>query len=485
MYITQEYAPLFTEGGLGLTSRALPAALQSERGIRHDLVLPYYPWLVERSGHRVEEVCRLPARSVAGVRAEATVVRLLDHGGPCEVYLVRADRWYARGGLYRDESYVEFPDAVERAAFFGWCVAEWVRRTGIRYDLVHANDWQSGAALAHLAAARRDGQRPRLLMNIHSAVYQGALTGPPDELGLPEEAVATLLRAPGEASLLLLGLLSADAAVTCSPAYAAGLAGEFDGTAVGRALADLSLSGIVSGVDPGVWHPGAAGRPTQPFDPADPESVEAGKQLNKLRLQHRLGLREDDGIPVLGVCSRLVAEKGTDLLLDGLRPLLRAGRAQLVLVGPAVAELRGACDELVDELPGAVACLPRFDQEVAWLVYAGSDFTVMPSRAEPCGLNQLIAMAYGTLPVVTRVGGLADTVTDIRTAPADGTGFFIPEQTAEAVRQTVMEALDWLRADPDAVAAARGRALAQDWSWSRTAAEFSSLYSQLTEGSTG
>ncbi|MET7854116.1 glycogen/starch synthase [Streptomyces avermitilis] len=483
LYITQEYAPLFTEGGLGLTSRFLPAALQSEYDVTHDLVLPYYPWLIKQGSHRTEEICRLSPVSIASRETEARILRLLGHGGPCEVYLVRADPWYDRGGIYRDEEYTEFGDAAERAAFFGSCVAQWVRGTGDRYDLVHANDWQSGAALAQLAVDRGTARRPALLMNIHSAEYPGLLDGTRlDALGLPAEAVAALRREPGEESLLLLGLLSADASVTCSPGYAAGLAKEFAGTGIGRVLADLPLSGIVSGVDPEVWNPAADGRPSLPFDPADPRSVDTGKRRNKRALQHRLGLPVNDSVPVLGVCSRVVRAKGTDALLDGLRPILRTGRVQLVLVGPAEPGLRAECEALAAELPDAMVYVPRFDQETAWLVYAGSDFTVMPSRAEPCGLNQLIAMAYGTLPLVTPVGGLLDTVTDLRTAPADGTGFFIPEPTGEAVRQTVLSALDWLRDDPQAVAAARGRALAQDWSWSRTAAEFTSLYAQLTGG---
>jgi starch synthase len=476
LYITQEYAPLFAEGGLALTSNALPAALHARHGIEHDLVLPYYPWLVERHGLRTEVVCRLPEIEVAGRRAAASVVRLLDPGAPCSVYLVRCDAWYARNGIYCDDDYVPFADEGERAAFFGACVAAWVRRDGRGYDLVHGNDWQSGAALAALRAQDRDLP---ILLTVHNGMYQGSLRGTaPDRLALPEYAVRLLDRfGADDPSLLLLGLLSADSVATCSPGYAREMTHEFSGTPVGAALAQVRTRGIVFGVDLRVWDPAAEGRSTVPYGTVD---VHTGKARNKKALQRRLGLEPDADIPVIGVCSRLVHAKGTDLLLAALAPLTRAGLAQLALVGPATAELRPALARMIEESPGTVAHLPGFDQDAAWLVYAGSDFTIMPSRTEPCGLNQLISYRYGTLPLVSPVGGLRDTVVDLRTDPEHGTGMFIPRHTVDSVRDTVCEALAWRTERPDAFAAARLRVMNQDWSWNRTADHYAELYRSLT-----
>ncbi|BFP51293.1 glycogen synthase [Streptomyces griseus] len=477
LYITQEYAPYFVEGGLGVTSSALPATLQKEHGDRHDLVLPYYPWLVERHGLGAEVVCELPEAHIGGVRATATVLRLLGHGGPCDVYLVRADSWYAREGLYRDASYTEFGDAVERAAFFGRCVAEWVERTGLDYDLVHGNDWQSGAALAQLR--HRDPELP-MLLSIHNAEYAGALGSTPlDGLGLPEATVRLLREeAADEPTLLLLGLLSADAAVTCSPGYARELLAQSRGGPFGRALERLKVSGIIFGVDGDVWNPAAGGRMSIPFRP---DTVEEGKRLNKQALQRHVGLTESADVPVIGVCSRFVREKGTDLLLAALTPLLRRGLVQLVVVGPGAAEYHEAFLRLAEELPGGVVHLPRFEQETAWLVYAGSDMTLMPSRTEPCGLNQLIALAYGTLPVVSRVGGLQDTVVDLRHDPVRGAGALIPEHTPRSVRDTVLDLMAWMRDSPSQLSVTRRRAMVQDWSWSRTAQDYHELYVALGE----
>jgi starch synthase len=476
LYVTQEYAPFFAEGGLGLTSAALPAALDALHGTHHDLVLPYYTRLLEGSGLRTEQVFALPERQIAGRRSAATVHRLLGHRHSGDVFLLRADPWYDRAGIYRDEEYRPFADEAARGAFFGWCVAEWLALAGRSYSLVHGNDWQSGAALAHLRD--RFPSLPQLL-TIHNGLYTGALDAEDLlTLGLPSRQAGLLRRhAPERPSLLLAGVLAADAVVTCSRGYARELLDETRGTPLGTALDRARPTGIVFGVDEELWHPGALGRSTHPFDAS---TADAGKRVNKQALQKRLRLTEDDSVPLIGVCSRLVPEKGSDLLLDALAPLLARGAVQLVLVGPAERGLQTAIHRLAEQAPAHLAYVPRFDQDIAWLTYAGADLTVMPSRVEPCGLNQLIAYRYGTLPVVTPVGGLRDTVTDVRTDPAGGGGFRIPEHTAQSVRATVLDALGWMNR-PGELTKARRRVMAQDWSWARTAGEYASIHTRLTD----
>ncbi|MFE2347013.1 glycogen synthase [Kitasatospora cineracea] len=478
LYVTQELAPFFAEGGLGQASRALPDALRRDHGIGHDLILPHYPRLVAAHGLRTERAASLRPVGVVGVTVRPVVERLVGHGGPNEVLLVRADHWYDRDGIYRDRDYVEYGDAVARAAFFGACVADWVRVSGRRYDVVHGNDWQSGAALAHLRSLRAGGRRPTLLMNVHNGAYRGEVAaGSLDRLGLPADALDTLrAKAPDRPGLLLLGLLSADLATTGSPGYARELLRESHGTPLGDALARTGLTGVVAGVDGGVWDPAAAGRVSVPFGPA---SAAAGKRANKQLLQRRTGLREDPGLPVFGLCARLVAEKGIDLALAAVAPLVLAGGAQLVVIGPGDGRYVEAVAELAAQAPDLVHHCPRFDQDLAWLAYAGGDFTLMPSRVEPCGLNQLIAMAYGTVPLVSSVGGLGDTVTDLGRHPGTGTGFVFADLTADAVRLTVRRAVDWLLDRPAEVAAARARMMAQDWSWARTAKETAPLYTRM------
>ncbi|MBI3687570.1 MAG: glycogen synthase [Actinobacteria bacterium] len=475
LYVTQEYAPLAAEGGLGLTSRALPAALQLEQGVEHTLVMPYYTRQMAAAGTRTVQVDHLPAVTIGGRTCSATVHRLIDDPGPCEVLAIRADDWYDRDGIYRDVEYVEYADAVPRAAFFGWCVATWLQRSGQRFDIVHANDWQSGAAIAHLRRLRV-GAAPRLLMNVHSGVYHGTVA-PAEVSGLGLDAQdAELVGRDGEPSLLLLGLQAADATVTCSPTYAQELCRTLAHHPIGRRLTELGIRGIISGVDTRVWDPAAAGRATEPYDAP---TVETGKAVNKRRLQLGLGLHEDPLTPVFGVCSRLVEEKGSDLLIEVFRRFAGPDRAQLVVVGQSEETFRRGLTELARDMPAAVHYGPHFDQDLAWLVYAGSDFTVMPSRVEPCGLNQLIAMAYGTIPVVSRVGGLKDTVADVRDDPSVGSGFVLGDISAVDLAETVSHAAAWLLAAPDEVRAVRQRCMASDWSWSSTAIGFAKLYAEL------
>ncbi|MFI1357735.1 glycogen synthase [Streptomyces sp. NPDC020898] len=477
LYITQEYAPLFSEGGLGLASASLPAALDRLHATHHDLVLPYYPRLVDQLGLRTEEVSVLSERQVTGIRSGATVHRLLDHRHSGDIFLVRADAWYDRPGIYRDEEYRPFTDEAARGAFFGWCVAEWVGTGRQDYDLVHGNDWQSGAAMAHLRD--RFPALPQIL-TIHNGLYSGDVRAQElPELGLPAGQIE-LLRQHEQArpSLLLAALLASDAVVTCSGGYVEELLTETRGSAIGTVLERTRPTGIVFGVDDDLWDPSAIDRATYPYDVS---TVQVGKHLNKQELQKRLDLRADGSVPVVGACSRLVPEKGTDLLLEALEPLVREGRLQLVLVGPADSVLSERLRALSADAPEHLAHVPRFDQDIAWLTYAGADLTVMPSRVEPCGLNQLIAYRYGTLPVVSPVGGLRDTVTDVRVDPVHGGGFLIPEHTAVSVRSTVLHALEWLERDPAGLAEVRTRVMRQNWSWARTAARYAQVYARLGE----
>ncbi|MEU6461263.1 glycogen/starch synthase [Streptomyces sp. NPDC046976] len=476
LYLTQELAPYFVEGGLGQTAMALPRALEQDLGIVHDLVVPYYPWLVERHGLETETVWRFPSLPVAGVDSPARVERLLGRDGPGEVFLLRADHWYDRPGLYRDARYVEFTDATARAAFYGACVARWLADSGRRYDVVHGNDWQSGPALAQLRTLRGTAPAPVLLANVHSAWYTGRVE-PADigELALPAAWQSALADHGEEASLLLLGLLAADTATTGSPTYATELLAQLAGTAIGAALERLPLTGIVAGIDTRLWQPAATGRVTSPYTP---DTVEEGKRANKLLLQRRLGLKEDPDAALFGVCTRIVPEKGVDLLIEAASDLTRDHHAQLVVVGQGDTSLVTGLGTLARTRPAAVAHVPRFDQDSAWLTYAGSDFTVMPSRVEPCGLNQLIAMTYGCLPVVSAVGGLCDTVTDLAADPAHGTGFTLAELTADGLRDTMLRAMDWLAGPRAEVTAGRRRAMARDWSWSRAARDTAALYTR-------
>jgi starch synthase len=427
-------------------------------------------------------VADLGSLTIGGRTAAAEIHRALDLDQPCEVLLVRSDEWYDRDGIYRDRRYVEFPDAGVRAAFFGACVDRWLAGQGDRFGLMHGNDWQSGMAL-FLIRGRTRGFRPRLLFNIHNAQYQGQL--PPGELfelGLPRERREQAQRAAaGRPSLMLLALLAADRLVTCSPTYARELPSMLAGTPLSAPLARLALAGIVSGVDPAVWSPDRPGAIARAYDA---ETVTEGKRANRSLLQEVCGLRADPEVTVYGVCGRLVPEKGIDLVLAAIAPHLRSGRAQLVVMGPGEARYHQEIRCLAQDTPGRVRGFPRFEPDVARLLYAGCDFVLMPSRVEPCGLNQLIALRFGTLPIVAPVGGLNDTVLDLRHR-SSGVGLVLAAPASWALAQGLEFAHAWLHGSPPEVAAARRRAMAQDWTWRRTAGEFRDLYQRLIDPAEG
>jgi len=481
LYVTQELDPYFVEGGLGVTAANLPRALSREYAIPHTVILPYYPRLATSEVADAEELALLGPVSLRQDTWYPTILRMPGTLDP-EILFVRCDEWYSRdGGIYRDPQYVEYRDAVPRALFFGRCVARWIHANPGRYSLLHANDWQSGAAVFTLASRSRMPvpSSPRLLFNVHNGQYRGDLTaewsgallssdGPP-----PTDNAAW----PRQPSLLALGLLKADALATCSPSYATEFICSLTDPLVRDRVREMGITGIVSGVDYTEWGPDHRVTGAHRYTAA---TVQAGKRVNKRALQARCGIRIDERLPVASVCSRLVPEKGIDQILDGLAPLVHTERMQLVVVGRGEPRYHRSLDSLARRARGMVHWDPQFTKSFVHLLYAGSDFTLMPSLVEPCGLNQLISMHYGTLPIVHAVGGLNDTVTDLITRPGNGTGFVSRQDGSDGLQAVTQAAIQWLTGSvPAVVQRTRQRAMRADWSWHRTAGQYAALYSRL------
>lgn len=455
LYITQEFAPFFVEGGLGLTSRGLPERLQKDWGLDHEIILPYYTQFVERQGLSTQFIRDLGAVDESGWTWSAH--RLLDPTTPLKVTLLRCDEWYDRPTLYRDSDYHDFPDQEERAIAFGCAVGAYVAYDPAPYRLVHANDWQSGIAAQRLA----DLGLP-ILFNIHSGWYRGDLIRSGERI------------IPGDVdSLLELGLSVASTVVTCSPGYADELASQPDRIGELCRARGNGIVGIVSGVDTAVWDAGAVGRSYQPFDES---TVDAGKVAARARLAQVLGRPALVNRPLIGVCGRFVHEKGVDLILSTAETVLAAGEANVILMGGAEEPYKSQVLALVEDHAQHFVYQERFEQDLAWLIYAGSDVTLMPSRVEPCGLNQTIALRYGTLPVVAPTGGLRDTVINRDSGSTDWTGLWIREMTPEGVLAAVRELLGVIVDLPEETTRARIRGMRHSWTWRRTADEFADLY---------
>ncbi|HET9148561.1 MAG TPA: glycogen synthase GlgA [Acetobacteraceae bacterium] len=471
--VGSEIYPLVKTGGLADVLGALPAALAAE-GIETRTLVPGYP-AVMAALDRAETVVELP--DLFG--GEAKILAAASAGLP--LFVLDAPHLYARpGNPYADASGYDWADNGLRFAALARAAAEIGNGAleGFRPDIVHAHDWQAGLAPAYLHYA--GGQRPRTVMTIHNLAYQGQfpayLMG---FLGLPPESYAMEgVEYYQSVGYLKAGLQFADAITTVSPSYAAELQTEAGGMGLTGLFRRRSafLHGILNGIDTGIWNPERDSLIAARFAT---ENLPARRE-NKAALQRRLGLAPEPETLLFAVVSRLAWQKGLDLLHDVL-PVLEEMGAQLAVLGSGEAALEAAYLAAARARPERIACVIGFDEELAHLMQAGADAVLVPSRFEPCGLTQMIAQRYGAVPVVARVGGLADTVIDANEIALDAhaaTGVqFAPvaaEMLAIALNRTAR-----LWKDREAWRRMQRNGMKADFSWARPARHYAELYRGL------
>jgi starch synthase len=474
-----EAVPFIKTGGLADVVDAVARGLAA-RGHRVMMVLPNYRTL-KTNGVEFKpagevsvpidgrvETAKLLKANVNGVD-----VVLLDHPG-----------YYQRpGGPYdgNSSSYGK-DDNDERFAFFARAALEAARALDFRPDVVHAHDWHAALIPAFLKLTYANDPffaATRSALTIHNIAFQGVY---PANIvrkfgfGPEQTALGGALEYRGQTSYLKGGITLADAVTTVSPTYAK----EIQGAEFGMGMQDATnarpdrVIGILNGIDPYLWNP-----KTDPVAPVryGPENVAEGKAGNKAWIQKRLGLDEKADAPLFAIASRLAGQKGIDLVLGAIDEIVARG-AQVVVTGSGDKPLEEALAAAVARHPGKVASHP-FDESFVRAVYAAADFLFMPSRFEPCGLSQLIAHAYGTLPLVTRTGGLADTVRDLRDDAVHGDGIFVRDFTVLALVEAVEAAIAGYR-HPDALPAARATAMANDASWEPALDAYEALFRKLT-----
>ena len=475
LFVTSECAPLIKVGGLGDVSAALPAALRAI-GIDVRVLLPGYAAVMSRVGASAP----LASLEILGHRA-----RLLDARLASGVPLIVLDcpaLFQRSGGPYQDEAGVDWPDNAMRfgvlsrtAAMLG-CAAS---PLGWQPDVVHLNDWPAALAAAYLHYEH--GRRSTSIVTIHNLAFQGNFEpGVLRHLQLPAESYAAEgLEFHGLVSFLKAGLHYADAITTVSPTYAQEIQHEATGAGMHGILRhrSLALTGILNGIDTNEWDPAA--------DPWLPAHYSAGTLARKAdvkrALASRLGLGAiSPAVPLLGFVGRLTHQKGTDLLVAAAPDLL-AMNTRLVVLGSGAREQQDALRELADRYPGMVSTTFGFDEPLAHLIEGGADLFIMPSRFEPCGLNQMYSQRYGTPPVAHATGGLADTIVDCTEqtlAAGTATGFLFRELSARALVAAVARALDVYRT-PERWRSLQRSGMAQDFSWTRPARQYAALYRQL------
>jgi len=471
--VASEAYPLVKTGGLADVSGALPKALAAE-GISMATLLPGYPpvlkALTERSlEHSLPEFFGAEARIVAG-RAAGLDVFALD-----------APHLFARdGSLYADAHGQDWPDNVLRFAALGRAasVIGLGALEGYRPDVVHAHDWQAGLAPAYLHYAAQP--RPATVMTVHNLAFAGkfprALLA---RLGLPAEAYSLEgVEFYDSISYLKAGLQFADRITTVSPTYAQEILEPEAGMGFAGLLQQRAavLSGILNGIDDEVWNPASDGQIAAGFDAANVRA----RGENTSALRKLFDLDDDENAPLLGVISRLSWQKGLDLLLGVLSRVV-AGGAQVVVLGAGEADLEAGFAGAVRAFPGRVGCTIGYDEALAHLIQAGASMLLVPSRFEPCGLTQLCALRYGAVPVVARVGGLADTVIDANEM-ALAAGVATGIQFAPPARERLASALaraSALYRDRETWAAIVAAGMRTDVSWRRPARRYASLYREL------
>jgi starch synthase len=482
--VASEIYPLIKIGELADITGALPIALKSE-GVEVRTVVPGYPSVMNSLG-LVEGVIHLP--NFFG--AEARLLRATS--GELGLFVLDAPQLFSRAGSpYLRADGADWPDNVLRFAALARIAAD----IGLGFvssfvpDVVHVHDWHAALALAYMHYS--DRRRPATVMTVHNLAYQGVF---------PREMLAAIDLPPqsfnvhgveyyGRIGFLKAGLYFADRITTVSPTYAKEILSDEGGMGLAGLLRERScdLSGILNGIDTSVWDPA-----TDPHIPGcfytDVSSgfeseVLQNRAANKAALQRRLGLQLAPDVLMLGVIGRLSSKKGLDLLLENLPTIVREGMQLVVLASGGDRSLQYRYRAAAQANPERVSVTIGHDEGLAHLIQAGADALVVPSRVEPCGLTQLCALRYGTVPIVSRIGGLEDTVVDADDLAITGggqTGFKFGPVTAENLADVLRRAFATFH-DVAAWRRIQRNGMSIDVSWRNPASRYADLYSSLVE----
>jgi starch synthase len=514
LYAASEVAGFAKTGGLADVAGSLPRAL-AERGLDCAVILPLYR--CARAAKNRPRTTGLKFSVPLGSRTiSGSLYRTELPHSRVPVFFVEQTDFFERDdpakgmGLYQytlpDGGKRDYPDNSARYVFFCRAVLEAMRLLDFWPDVLHVNDWQTSLLPVYVREQRkihrvtRSGEPSRLarpapevgekiaairtLLTIHNIAYQGLfwhfdmpLTGLPWSLFNYEE-----LEFHGHINFLKGGIVFADSITTVSPMYAREIQTPYYGCGLHGVLAQRShaIHGIVNGVDYRIWDPAVDSHLAEKYDA---EHIQQGKAACKKALQHHYQLPEKPRIPLLGMVSRLVDQKGLDLVGQAANALLQHD-LQLVVLGEGDPKYHAMLLELKKKHPRKVGVTIGQDEKLAHEIEGGADVFLMPSQYEPCGLNQLYSLKYGTVPLVRATGGLTDTVADAseqNLASGKATGFSFLPYTPAALLETVRRALDLYGAAPKSWLALQQSGMRQDWSWDRSAAEYEKLYRNLVK----
>jgi starch synthase len=484
LFAAAEVVPYAKVGGLADVAGALPKAL-AESGVDVRIIMPLYGSIAKKQ-HGLRKVPHMPPIAVPPQGHKATFWRATVPDSEVEILFVENRTFFGRTGIYAHPKTGQgYDDNGLRFSFYSRSVMEYLRQADWIPHILHGNDYHCGLIPVYLRM--RYDQHPVLrnmktVFSIHNLAYQGRF--PMDlfpRLDLPDHLVQPMgaMEFFGEINFMKAGLIFSDVLNTVSQRYAQEIqsSGEY-GVGLEGVLRSRSsdLYGILNGVDYSRWNPRTDDLIAHPYSDDDL----SGKEKNKVAVLKAFGLPQMTGrVPLVGMISRLADQKGFDLLLEKIEQILQHD-LQLVILGTGQKEYHRRLQRAAENHPQKLGLSLTFDNALAHQIEAGADLFLMPSRYEPCGLNQMYSLRYGTIPVVRSTGGLADTITDLDEDPEKGNGFAFQDYDAGAMLEAMVRAIR-VYADQDGWLRIVKRAMAFDFSWARSAERYRQLYHQALQ----
>ena len=473
--LASEGAPYVKSGGLGDVMEALPSALARIEGNEVVLILPYYKKIKENPKFVTELVAQFTVQ--LGWRRQYTgLMKLMNRNDGVTVYFIDNDYYF--GG--RDGAIYGATDDGERFAYFSKACLDAMAITGYNPDVIQCNDWQCAPVPTYLKALYRDRfPNTKCMYTIHNIEYQGWAGADffCDVLDLPWE-YKNCLDMNGSVNVMKGAIETADLVTTVSETYARELMFPYyaHGLDVILTNAAWKLTGITNGIDTNTFNP-----ETDPALPAhfNADTFLEGKAACKAALQEEVGLPVKPDVPLMVMVTRLAGHKGLDLLCYIARQLMWEQDCQMLILGTGEAQYEEFFKGLAAEFPDQVAAKITFNLGLAARIYAGGDIYLMPSKSEPCGLSQMIAMRYGTVPIVRQTGGLADTVRSCQLGQEDGNGYVFANYNAYDMLYTIQQAVELYRTSREDFAKVQYRGMTDDFSWDTSARAYRDIYASI------
>ncbi|HMN47762.1 MAG TPA: glycogen synthase GlgA [Ignavibacteriaceae bacterium] len=486
LFVSSEVFPFVKTGGLADVSSALPQML-SELGHEVRIVIPKYGAVDDRK-FKIHEIVRLKDLTVKiGEKDVIFSLKSCFLPGPrvrVQIYFLDNQEYFgSRNGLYLDpKTGKDYPDNDERFILLNRAVMELIIKLGWIPDIIHLNDWQCGLVPAYLKTIYKDQEgfdQFKTLFTIHNIAYQGTFnqttfskTGLPKEL---ESASKGILQ-DGKVNFLKSGLMFSDVINTVSKTYAEEITTKSE---YSEGLKDVlskrkgSVFGIVNGIDTKIWNPEKDKQIPVNYSVKNIEK----KIENKKELSERFGFEFEENVPIIGLISRLYDSKGFDLIQDGFNELIKLN-CKIILLGTGDKKYHTFFEKMASKYPKKFACYLGFNDELAHLIEAGADIFLMPSKNEPCGLNQMYSLVYGTVPIVREIGGLADTVIKFNEKTEEGNGFVFKKYDVDEMIKEVKRAIKTFE-DKKVWQKIMKAGMKCDFSWELSAKRYIELYKTI------